>query len=144
MSDDLRDRPVFICGHPKAGTSLLRAAFDAHPQLIVYPEETIFFRRYMPRLAGLDLEAQLALADETLIHIFQWRHTQPVPSQDGYPDRDYSQVSYEQVRQVMRQLAFQRCLHPGDVLSAAVLAYGQVSGLVTPATRCCGGEIALQ
>ncbi len=24
----LRDRPLFICGHPKAGTSLARAVFD--------------------------------------------------------------------------------------------------------------------
>jgi hypothetical protein len=135
MPDDLRDRPVFICGHPKAGTSLLRAVFDSHPQLIVYPEETVFFRRFLPRAAGLDLEGQLALADETLIHIFQWRRAQPAPSQAGFLDRDYSDIPYEQVWQVMRRLAYQRCLHPGDVLSAAVLAYGQVSGLVTPATR---------
>ena len=35
----------------------------------------------------------------------------------------------------MRQLVAQRCLHPGDVLSAAVLAYGQVSGERATATR---------
>ena len=135
MPDDLRDQPVFICGHPKAGTSLLRAVFDSHPQLIVYPEETVFFRRFLPRAAGLDLKGQLALADEALIHIFQWRREHPVPSQAGFPDRDYSEIPYEQVRQAMRDLVEERCLHPGDVLSAAVLAYGQVSGLATPATR---------
>ena len=133
--DDLRDRPVFICGHPKAGTSLLRAVFDSHPQLIVYPEETVFFRRFLPRTAGLDLEGQLALADETLIHIFQWNRAHPVPSQASFPDRDYSEIPYDQVRRQMRSLAGERCLHPGDVLSAAVLAYGQVSGLATPSTR---------
>jgi hypothetical protein len=58
-----------------------------------------------------------------------------VPSQAGFPDRDYSELPYDRVRQAMRSLARQRCLHPGDVLSAAVLAYGQVSGLVTPLTR---------
>ena len=134
ISEDLRDRPVFICGHPKAGTSLLRAVFDSHPQLIVYPEETVFFRRFLPRAAGLDLESQLALADETLIHIFKWRREHPAPSQAGFPDRDYSHIPYEQVRQAMRNLVGKRCLHPGDMLSAAVLAYGQVSGLATPAT----------
>jgi hypothetical protein len=132
--DNLRDRPVFICAsqgrhQPAAGR------FDSHPQLIVYPEETVFFRRYLPRAAGLDLESQLALADETLIHIFKWRREHPVPSQAGFPDRDYSAIPYDQVRQTMRNLAGERCLHPGDLLSAAVLAYGQVSGLATPATR---------
>jgi hypothetical protein len=48
----LRDHPVFICGHPKAGTSLVRSILDSHPQLIVYPEETVFFRRYLP---GIEL-----------------------------------------------------------------------------------------
>lgn len=135
MADDLRDRPIFICGHPKAGTSLLRAVFDSHPQLIVYPEETAFFRRFLPRATGLDLEGLLALADETLIHIFEWNRESPTASQAGFPDRDYSAISFERVRQTMRQLAGQRCLHPGDVLSAAVLAYGQVSKAATPATR---------
>lgn len=134
MTDPLRDRPIFICGHPKAGTSLLRAIFDSHPQLIVYPEETVFFRRFLPRAAGLDLPAQLALAEQTLIHIFQWNRERPVASQSGFPDRDYSAISFDQVNQAMRQLVSQRCRHPGDILSAAVLAYGQVSGLVTAAT----------
>lgn len=134
MTDLLRDRPIFICGHPKAGTSLLRAIFDSHPQLIVYPEETVFFRRFLPRAAGLDLPGQLALAEQTLIHIFQWNLERPVPSQSGFPDRDYSGISYDQVSQAMRRLVSQRCRHPGDILSAAVLAYGQVSGLATHAT----------
>jgi protein-tyrosine sulfotransferase len=135
MTSDLRDRPIFICGHPKAGTSLLRAIFDSHPQLIVYPEETVFFRRFLPLSIGLDLPGQLALAEETLIHIFRWRRDTPVPSQAGFPDRDYSALSYERINQAMRQLAGERCRHAGDILSAAVLAYGQVSGLVTPDTR---------
>jgi hypothetical protein len=135
MIDDLRDRPVFICGHPKSGTSLLRAILDSHPQLIVYPEETIFFRRFLPRAVGLDLEGQLALAEETLIHIFQWRRDQPVASQAGFPDRDYSAISFEQVRRILRRFSEGRHRHPGDVLSAAILAYGEVSGLATPASR---------
>jgi len=135
MTDDLRDRPIFICGHPKAGTSLLRAVFDSHPQLIVYPEETVFFRRFLPRAAGLDLPGQLALAEETLIHIFRWQKASPVASQAGFPDRDYSAISYDQVDQAMRQLVSESCRHAGDILSAAVLAYGQVSGLATASTR---------
>jgi hypothetical protein len=125
---ELRDRPVFICGHPKAGTSLVRAVFDSHPQLIVYPEETIFFRRFLPRSVGLGLEGQLELAEKTVIHIFEWNPQAPPPSQEGFPDRDYSAISYEEVRWELHELVHQSYRHPGDILSAAVLAYGRVSG----------------
>lgn len=135
MNADLRDRPIFICGHPKAGTSLLRAVFDSHPQLVVYPEETVFFRRFLPRAAGLDVEQLLSLADETLIHIFQWNPTNPPPSQAGFPDRDYSAIPFDQVRAEMRRLVAERCRHPGDVLSAAALAYGRVCGQISEQTR---------
>jgi hypothetical protein len=131
----LRDRPVFICGHPKSGTSLLRAIFDAHPQLIVYPEETIFFRRYLPLAADLDMEAQLELADRLLIHIFQWSQENPMPEQDDFPGRDYSAVPFEEVRQSMRQLVKEQHRNDGDLLSAAVLAYGTVSGQFTPKSK---------
>lgn len=132
---ELRDRPLFICGHPKAGTSLLRAVLDSHPQLIVYPEETVFFRRTLPQLAGKDLAAQLELAERTLIHIFQWSQTTPHPSQAGFADRDYSSISFDQVRSWMERLIQARCLHPGDLLSAAVLAYGITAGVLKPGLR---------
>jgi hypothetical protein len=134
-SSPLRDHPIFICGHPKAGTSLLRAVFDSHPQLVVYPEETIFFRRFAPAAEGLDLEAQLALAENQLIHIFRWNREHPDPTQAGFPDRDYSAISYTDVRGAMRLLVQQQHRHLGDILSAAVLAYGQVTGQAGPERR---------
>jgi hypothetical protein len=133
--NEIRERPLFICGHPKAGTSLVRAVFDSHPQLIVYPEETIFFRRYLPQAAGLDLQGQLELAERKLIHIFRWNRAQPVLDQEGFPDRDYSAISYEAVRHKMAELVAQQHRHPGDILSAAVLAFGQVSGQLSEQTR---------
>ncbi len=132
--ETLREKPVFICGHPKAGTSLLRAIFDAHPQLIVYPEETIFFRRFLPRARNLDLAGQLKLAEKELIHIFQWNREHPVSSQAGYPDRDYSTIPFDQVRNELHHLAQNGYRHPGDILSAAVLAYGLVNQQISPQT----------
>ena len=127
MPDPLRDKPVFICGHPKAGTSLLRAIFDAHSQLVVYPEESIFFRRFLPKARNLNLQEQLLLAEKELIHIFQWNRRQPVSSQDGYPDRDYSSIPYDLVRKELYRLVEETYRHPGDILSAAILAYGKVN-----------------
>jgi hypothetical protein len=130
----LRDRPVFICGHPKSGTTLLRALLDSHPQLVVYPEETVFFREFLPAAQGLGQEAQLALAEERLIHIFEWRQDDPPEHQRGFPDRDYSQFDYADVRSALRRrLAETTWRHPGDLLSAAVLAFGEISGQLSGA-----------
>jgi hypothetical protein len=134
VNPQLRDRPVFICGHPKSGTSLLRSLLDGHPELLVYPEETSFFRRYLPKAQGKSLEEQLALADEYLIHIFTWNQDAPPPSQAGFPDRDYSDVSFEQVHQAMRQLVHEGYRHDGDLLFAALAAYGQVRGCLSNQT----------
>ena len=132
---ELRDRPVFICGHPKSGTSLLRNLLDGHPQLVVYPEETSFFRRYLKEAARLDLEAQLDLAEKHLVHFFEWNQSKPPPHQAGFPDRDYSTIPFAQVVASMREHALGKGLrHPGDVLSAAVFAFGDVTGQTSAGT----------
>ena len=131
MSKELRERPVFICGHPKSGTSLVRSLLNSHPQLIVYPEETSFFRRYLPKAQGLGLDQKLALADQFLIHIFEWNQTDPPPHQAGFLDRDYSEISFEAVRQAMRQMVGEGYRHDGDILSGAILAFGLVSSQLT-------------
>ncbi len=135
MALPLRDRPLFICGHPKSGTSLLMALLDAHPQLVAYPEESAFFRRYLPLAQGQPRPQQLTLADRHLTHIFEWNQDSPPAHQADYPDRDYAFISAEEVRREMRRLLQERWQHTGDVLSAAVLAYGAVSGFLTPQAR---------
>lgn len=136
MTFELRDHPLFICGHPKSGTSLVAALLDSHPHLVVYPEESVFFRRYLPRSAGRTLEERLELAERYLIHIFTWNRENPPPSQEGYPDRDYTAIPYEAVCAAMRELVMGRGVrHPGDLLSAAVLGFGRVTGQWTEASR---------
>lgn len=127
MDKSLRNRPVFVCGHPKSGTSLVRSLLDSHPQLVVYPEETMFFRRYLPKAQGLGLEEKLALADQFLIHIFEWNQTNPPANQAGFLDRDYSDISLDAVSQAMRQFVNEQYRHDGDILSAVILAFGKIS-----------------
>lgn len=43
------DRPVFICGYPKSGTTLLVSLLDGHKDLLVIPEESKFFRKVLPK-----------------------------------------------------------------------------------------------
>ncbi|MCL4560790.1 MAG: sulfotransferase [Chloroflexi bacterium] len=134
MDKNLSDYPVFIGGHPKSGTSLVRSLLDAHPQLVVYPEESMFFRRFLPETQGCSLEEKLALADRLLTHIFEWSQSNPPPHQAGMLDRDYSDVPVDGVRQEMRRLVSQQYRHDGDLLSAAVLAFGRVTGKINENT----------
>jgi len=131
----LRDSPVFICGHPKSGTSLLRSVLDSHPEIIVYPEETGFFRRYLPNAEGKTLEKKLELADRYLIHIFEWNQAHPPEHQAGFPDRDYSNIPFKAVQQELRALVAERFQHEGDMLSAAMLAFGKVTGKLVPESK---------
>lgn len=131
----IRDHPIFICGHPKSGTSLVLSILDAHPELVVYPEESIFFRRFLPQAQHLTLSDQLSLARENLIHFFTWNSQNPPPSQQGYEDRDYAHLSFDEIARSMETLAAEKADHPGDVLSAAVLAYGMVSQNFSGRTR---------
>jgi hypothetical protein len=128
---ELRDSPVFIAGHPKSGTSLLRSVLDSHPELVAYPEETYFFRRYLPKITGNNLEEKLTLSDQYLTHIFEWNLQNPPSHQVGFLDRDYSYIPVVQVRQAVREYVSERFIHDGDMLSAVILAFGKVSGQLT-------------
>lgn len=132
---ELRDSPVFIAGHPKSGTSLLRSVLDSHPELVAYPEETSFFRRYLPKAAGKNRIEKLILSDRYLTHIFEWNQAHPPAHQAGFPDRDYSDIPVAKVRQAVKQLVTEQFRNDGDMLSAVVVAYGQVTGQITTTTH---------
>lgn len=130
-----RNSPIFICGHPKSGTSLLRSVLDSHPEIIVYPEETGFFRRYLPNAEGKPLGKKLELADRYLIHIFEWNQAHPPEHQAGFPDRDYSSIPFSKVREELRKQVAEQYQHEGDMLSAAMAAFGMVTGQVSSLTK---------
>jgi len=132
----LRDRPVIICGHPKAGTTLLRNLLDSHPQLVVFPEEATFFRNFMPKSEGLDQERLLELARQELINVFEWNQENPPAHQAGHLTQDYSDIDFEQVSaRLAARMQADGLRHPGDMLSAAVLAYGDVIGATSDRSR---------
>ena len=127
---------VFICGHPKAGTSLVMSLLDGHPNIVAYPEETLFFRRFLPAIEGKNEEEILALADELLIHVFQWSQKAPPEHQKDYPDRDYSDIDFEQIRQAYRAYAQTGDSSDRRYLEAAIMAFGSVTGLLSQESRC--------
>ncbi|MGB9641319.1 MAG: sulfotransferase family protein, partial [Anaerolineales bacterium] len=135
--DRLRDQPIFICGHPKSGTTLLMALLDSHPQLIVYPAETVFFRGLLPRLRGLDSSEKLSLAKRFLLHFFD--NSSPLIKDKAIqeiPVELTKYIQYAQSCQLMDNLlSMDKLRHDGDLLSAAVLAFGEVAQKITPETR---------
>jgi len=46
------DNPVFVCGHRKAGTTMLVNLLDNVDSIITYPDDSGFFYRYFPRYAN--------------------------------------------------------------------------------------------
>jgi hypothetical protein len=129
MSETFKDRPIFICGHPKSGTSLLRNLLDSHPQLAVYPEESRFFRYFLPKAEGLSLEQLIELGEKELIHIFEWNLENPPDHQAGFPGRDYSFIPFEAVQaQFGELLRTEGTRHRGDVLWAAVQSFADITG----------------
>jgi hypothetical protein len=130
----LEDNATFICGHPKSGTSLVRGMLDSHPQLIVFPEETKFFRHVLPEAAGRGMEEAAGVVEDRILQIFQWSAESPLPSQAGFPDRDYGHLAHEEVKAAYRRRLKGWAGEPSWLLSAAVLAYGEVSGRLGPDT----------
>lgn len=45
-----KDKPIFIVGYPKSGTTLMCSLMDGHSELMVLSEETQFFPRVFPRI----------------------------------------------------------------------------------------------
>ncbi len=123
---ELRNRPVFICGHPKAGTTLLRNLLDSHPQLVVFPEETLFFRRFLRKAGGLDAQKLLDLAEKELVTIFGAEADQP-DNPYGDSHQGYADISPKQLQdRLSARIAQDGLRHRGDILSALVLAFGEV------------------
>ncbi len=133
----LRDHPVFICGHPKSGTTLLMALLDSHPQLVVYPAETVFFRGLLPRFKNTDNAEKLSLGKRFLLHFFDLQPmNQEADSSAGIAQPDIAYIQYAETCRVMDSLLPpEKIRHDGDLLSAAILAFGKVHQKITPQTR---------
>jgi hypothetical protein len=125
------DHPVFVCGHPKSGTTLVRALLDNHPELVVFPEETAFFRTIYPivrdrkpTVGNLTLVRRLLLRslDEVPVPEIIEENSKAFPSNVQAKDYAYLLMHYR-AEELLKKVGNR---HYGDSLCAAVLAYGQV------------------
>ncbi|MBC8332142.1 MAG: sulfotransferase [Anaerolineae bacterium] len=135
MNETLRDRPIFLCGHPRSGTSLLRALFDGHPQVVVYPYETFFFRGFLPQAAKLNADQRIEFAARYLLHFFELR-PEMADEFDVFPDAERKIQAFARMcLTVQQQIENYGYRHDGDLLAAVILAFGQVYRLLGTETR---------
>ncbi len=135
LNEELRDRPVFVCGHPKSGTTLLLSLLDNHPQLVVYPDETFFFRGFEPVLHKLDLEEKVSLAGRYLLHYFEDTPDRPYDL-TGIPDEYQVQVAYAQMcLRLAERMDIAGFRHDGDLLAETILTFGEHFGILTDESR---------
>jgi len=135
MKDQLIQSPLFICGHPKSGTSLVMTMLDSHPELVVFPEEAHYFRRFLPRLSTISKDEVVRLSEQCLLHFLRWDSKEPHASQEGFADRDYSHIEYHEVLQAFRRLLDDLGCERNTILPSAILAYGEVLHQVTERTK---------
>lgn len=134
--DTLRDHPIFICGHPKSGTTLLVSLLDSHPQLLVYPNETFFFRGFVPEMRKRDLDEKVSLAQRYLLHFFERDLDDPeneVPEEASGNQVfvDYAKTCQEMINEVEKN----GIRHDGDLLSSAIIAYARINQKDSSSTK---------
>jgi hypothetical protein len=132
LLNELRDHPVFLCGHPKSGTTLLRSLLDSHPQLVVFPDETFFLRGFLQEADHLKLKQKVSLALRYLLRFFEVHENHPAALMD-LPENERRYAAYVEMCKAfdVQISAEDGCRHEGDFLSAAILAFGQVYGALT-------------
>lgn len=115
--------PVFICGYQKSGTTLLASLLDNHPDLMVFPEETSFFRwvniREFDRVEDR-LDFQL-----TKTHVDRLRAHQGAEVLEG--NRDYSDFPFDQWRARVNEYFQKSGKSHKDILLSLIKAFMEIS-----------------
>ncbi len=137
---DLKDRPVFIGGIPRSGTTLLRSMLDGHPQVVVHPGRTGFFKIFVPAASGKDTQQCIALAERTLLRYHYERRNHPSTQLE---------VDYDTLRWAFIDRLLATDLHLAAYLSSAILATAETTGRLTGrelcwAERTCFNELYTQ
>jgi hypothetical protein len=111
--------PVFLCGFPRSGTTLLLALLDRHPELLVFPEETTFLA-LMGQLEYQTLDYYLT---HTGASAFQYGE---VTFPSGY--RDYSDIDFAVYRQTVEKYWKASDKSEQALMESLIFAYGRVTG----------------
>jgi hypothetical protein len=111
--------PVFICGYPKSGTTLLLALLDHHPELLVFPEETRFFKQILPYPKRQNLDYVLSQTSVKNLGLGKFRMTSGA--------RDYSEIDFNTYTKCL-EVSVGTSPDPLTLLEGVINCYGRVTG----------------
>ncbi|RME59320.1 sulfotransferase [Candidatus Parcubacteria bacterium] len=109
--------PLFICGYPKSGTTLLLSLLDDHPELLVFPEETNFFRRIWRHRERCSLSYVLKNTGVGTLAVGKKRMTSG--------ERDYRHFDFEYFRARCEQMWDAEKRDRADLLEAIFCAFAE-------------------
>ncbi|MBD3306658.1 hypothetical protein GF348_09785 [candidate division KSB3 bacterium] len=119
----MNSHPVFVCGHPKAGTYLLLSLFDSHPELIVFPEETHFLRHV---LGDTDRETPEYMLTNTPIRNMNLGQVRD--HLEG--NRDYKHIDFTEYQNRVAEFWCKSDKTSRALLESVILSYGEITGKV--------------
>ncbi|MHC4209610.1 MAG: sulfotransferase family protein [Planctomycetota bacterium] len=116
-----QEQATFLCGHRKAGTTLLLSLLDAHPRLCVFPADSGFFYGYHPVWTEGDFSPQQRLERIIEVMFGTLRTTlEGLPGPEPFPSEALD-------CRFRREMAGRACTAP-ELLLGAITAYRDAAG----------------
>lgn len=113
--EKFEQKPVFITGFSKSGTTLLLSLLDFHPELVVLPEESRFFSHILPAKDKLKASFEECSLKVLGLGKFCWS--------SGF--RDYRDINFNRFSTVLKQ-EIEKARNNKEVLLALVKAFYEV------------------
>ncbi len=134
---DASYREIFLGGAPKSGTTLLLALLEAHPDLLVLPEETALFNRAILRVGATDTRALArCLLQETEVKRLSERGAPPAHPGEAENQVDYASFNYPAFEQnFLGRVEANLSGGPRHVLQSLFRAYAETVVPPRPAAR---------
>ena len=116
-------RPCFIAGQAKSGTTLVAALLDSHPELLVLPQETAYFPTVLRKYRDADRRAQCDyLTKESFSRVLfggepKWR------------EHEYKSFPQQKFLETFERTAFDPANVNRDLLALMVESYAATIGV---------------
>lgn len=131
MNNNFVENPIFICGYPKSGTTLLISILDQHPQLVVYPIETSFFRSFLPVVQKNTYEEKVSLAGSFLFRFFDLFNFNIDKYLDFSPEDRMYILAAKMIQKYKKRINEIEYRHDGDLLRIAIQIFGEEFNLIS-------------
>jgi hypothetical protein len=119
MDQPQNSSPIFICGFPKSGTTLLLALLDHHPELLAFPEETRFFKDIVGKSSRCNPDYVLSQSSVKKLGLGKFTMTSG--------QRDYSNIDFDEYEKHLRYSWDQRAQDERALLECIIGSYGHVT-----------------